>query len=1198
MPVKWILSVCFLLLTIIAYPVKDTGGTNLIPDKGAASISIGSNSTAIESETIIQDVPVYYWQNGCGPTSMGMIAGYYATHNFPDLIPGEAGWQSTEVDAAISSQENYDDYCYPEDTDPDFLKPDKSELPEDQRHVDNCIADYMGTSRSIKGNIYGWSLPADIKPAWENYISNEAPNYVGIGRDYPFNSFPWDSLVDNVDRNRPLIFLVDYTGDGVYDHFVCVIGYRINNGVNEYGCLDTWYEPVRWEPFVPMEAGVEWGILRCYTFEIHNKLPGVPGTISGNTSVCKNQSSVLYTVPEIVNATSYIWTLPQGAEGTSSTNSISVNFGTDASSGNISVKGHSTSGDGPASTLAVTVYSPVPAAGTISGSTTVCQGQLSVTYSVPVITDAATYIWTLPSGATGTSLTNSISVDYSVSAVSGNISVKGSNSCGDGTASSLSVTVNHLPVAAGTISGTATVCQGQSSVTYSVPAITYAASYIWTLPSGASGTSTTNSITVNYGASAISGDITVGGHNSCGDGTTSTRAITVNPLPSAAGTISGTTIVCQGQSSVIYTVPEIPEVTSYIWSLPSGTTGTSTTNSITVNYGLSAVSGNITVKGANSCGDGASSTLAVTVNPVPVAAGAISGSGNVCQGQSGVTYTVPEILHASSYTWQLPSGASGTSTSNSITVSYGALAVSGNITVSGTNSCGNGILSSMTIIVSPLPVAAGTISGTATICQGQSSVTYMVGTIANATSYIWTLPSGATGTSTTRSITVNYGTSAVSGDITVKGHNFCGYGTSSTLAITVNPVPAAAGVISGSTTICQEQSSVIYTVPEIENAASYIWTLPSGASGTSTTNSITVNYGASAVSGNITVRGNNSCGNGAISTVAVTVDPLPAAAETITGTSVVCQGQSSVTYTVPAINHATSYTWSLPSGASGSSTTNSITVDYGTSALSGNITVEGNNSCGNGTTSSLAVIVDPLPAAASTIAGTVVVCQGQSSVTYSVPAIDDATSYIWSLPSGASGSSTTNSITVNYSTSAVSGIIVVKGTNSCGEGLSSTQAITVNSLPETPIITLSDNVLHSDAPSGNQWYKHSAFIDGAINQEYSVTTNGDYWVIVTLDGCSSNTSNIISVILTGTGLTEDNIPIKVYPNPVADLLFIEKSGNTKQTKFEILNLSGRVVSTGNLVDKTEVRTSTFPAGVYFIKIWNGKSFDFKKFVKE
>ena len=169
------------------------------------------------------------------------------------------------------------------------------------------------------------------------------------------------------------------------------------------------------------------------------------------------------------------------------------------------------------------------------------------------------------------------------------------------------------------------------------------------------------------------------------------------------------------------------------------------------------------------------------------------------------------------------------------------------------------------------------------------------------------------------------------------GTNACGSGTvSANYAVTVNPLPAAAGTITGTATVCQGQAGVVYSVPAIANATGYTWTLPAGASITagSNTNSITVSYSASASSGNITVLGTNACGNGTVSAnYAVTVNPLPAAAGTITGTATVCQGQAGVVYTVPAIANATGYTWTIPAGASitAGSNTNSITVSYSAS---------------------------------------------------------------------------------------------------------------------------------------------------------------------------------------------------------------------------------------------------------------------------
>jgi stress response protein SCP2 len=546
----------------------------------------------------------------------------------------------------------------------------------------------------------------------------------------------------------------------------------------------------------------------------------------------------------------------------------------------------------------------------------------------------------------------------------------------------------------------------------------------------------------------------------------------------------------------------------------------------------------------------------------------------------------------------LPSGATGTSTTNSIDVDFGTNALSGEITVKGNNDCGEGALSTLAIEVDPLPAGAGSISGALMVCQGENAVTYTVPAIANATSYVWTLPSGATGTSTTNSIDVDFGTNALSGDITVKGNNDCGEGAMSALAIEVDPLPASAGSISGALTVCQGENAVTYTVPAIANATSYVWTLPSGATGTSTTNSIDVDFGTNALSGEITVKGNNDCGEGALSTLAIEVDPLPAGAGSISGALTVCQGENAVTYTVPAIANATSYVWTLPSGATGSSTTNSIDVDFGTNALSGDITVKGNNDCGEGALSTLAIEVDPLPAGAGSISGALTVCQGENAVTYTVPAIANATSYVWTLPSGATGTSTTNSIDVDFGTNALSGIITVNGANTCGNGPTSTFAVTVNVKPITPVISLNGFVLHSDAPSGNQWYNQNGFINGATNQDYTVSVNGDYYVIVTLLGCSSDASNILNVTVTGIGLSENNKTIKVYPNPVSNELIIEIEWNIGNINFDIINTIGQVILKGNLVERAIVQTSNFAPGVYIIKLENGKTFEFKKIIKE
>lgn len=528
-------------------------------------------------------------------------------------------------------------------------------------------------------------------------------------------------------------------------------------------------------------------------------------------------------------------------------------------------------------TITITPYPS--ASGVISGSTTVCQGATLVPYSVAAIPNATTYNWTLPFGATiaSGSGTNNILVDFSNSASSGALQVQGQNSCGVGASSApFNVTVLPLPGVTSSISGPLSVCQGQTGVVFSTPGIANATSYNWTLPPGATITSspTASTITVDFSAVASGGMVNVIGVNSCGNGSSSVGlTISMNPLPDVAGSITGTATVCEGTTGVTYSVPSILNATTYNWTLPPGaviSSGTGT-NSIIADFTNATGSGNVTVAGVNSCGSGTSASLAVSVGLLPDSSTAITGPTTVCAGSTGVQYSISSVVGASSYNWTLPVGATIIADNgNSITVNFSSVAQSGPVSVYGVNVCGNGAVGpGITVTVNPLPDTTTTISGPATVCQGDTGVVFSISSAANATNYGWTLPAGALITSgdSTSSITVSFTGSAVSGPIYVSGHNGCGFGVGSdTIQLIVNPLPDAATAISGSTTIpiCPAATGVVFSVGAINNATGYTWTLPAGATivAGSGTNAITVDFTAAAASGAVMVTGTNGCGSG------------------------------------------------------------------------------------------------------------------------------------------------------------------------------------------------------------------------------------------------------------------------------------------------------------------------------------------------
>lgn len=411
--------------------------------------------------------------------------------------------------------------------------------------------------------------------------------------------------------------------------------------------------------------------------------------------------------------------------------------------------------------------------------------------------------------------------------------------------------------------------------------------------------------------------------------------------------------------------------------------------------------------------------------------------------------------------------------------------------------------------------------------------------------------------------------------------------------------PTITNSISGENTVCIGQITT-YSVQPSAYATSYYWDLPMGVIGTSSTNSIEVEITEYAVSGNIQVYAYNSCSSAPASTLSLTVAGNPADAGTITGTSVVCFDETGVYYTVQAIANATEYNWTLPSGVTGSSTTSEIYVDFSSSApTTSNISVYGSNACGAvGGSSSFSVTVNQVPADAGTISGQSAVCQGENDVTYTVPAISGANSYHWTLPTGASGTSSTNSISVDFGSTAVSGNVSVYASNNCGDGGSSSFAVTVNEIPATPVISLSGNILHSNAPSGNQWYNQDGILSGSTNQDFHVTQIGSYYTIVKLSGCSSNASN--TIIISALGLTneQNSHSVSLFPNPVSDVLNIKIEGNSESVDFEIITLNGKILESGNFSNIKTIETSNLNNGIYFLKIIDNKSIEYYKIIKQ
>ncbi len=82
-----------------------------------------------------------------------------------------------------------------------------------------------------------------------------------------------------------------------------------------------------------------------------------------------------------------------------------------------------------------------------------------------------------------------------------------------------------------------------------------------------------------------------------------------------------------------------------------------------------------------------------------------------------------------------------------------------------------------------------------------------------------------------------------------------------------------------------------------------------------------------------------------------------------------------------------------------------------------------------------------------------------------------------------------------------------------------------------------------------------------------------------------------------TGINNQNISqVKIYPNPVKDMLMISYSEDIES--MEILSISGQVIISHECDDKLlEIETSSLPDGIYFIRIKVGNEEVTRKIVK-
>jgi hypothetical protein len=423
-----------------------------------------------------------------------------------------------------------------------------------------------------------------------------------------------------------------------------------------------------------------------------------------------------------------------------------------------------------------------------------CNGSgSSVAFATANTGGTTTYAWSNSNSAIGLAASGTgnipafIAVNAGTATASAIITVtptyaSGGISC-SGPSKSFTVSVN--PTAQVSQPANLAYCSGSSSaaVNFETDNTGGTTTYNWTnsatgIGLAASGTGNLASFkTVNNGTSLVVATIRVTPvftreGVSC-SGAVKSFTIMVNPTPAAA-TVADRAI-CLNTSTSLGAAAVAGS--TYSWSsAPAGFSSAAANPEVTP---LATTKYTLT-ETISATGCATQSSVLVTVNPLPAAMPGIDRS--ICPGTAttlGGTATTGNFYVWSSvpagYTSMLANSVVSPATTTKYVVTE-VMAITG---------CTN----SQSVLVTVKPSYQLTVSGTATVCSGTKNVVYS--TTPGMTSYQWTLPAGASIVlgAATSSISVDYSSSAASGNVKVSGTNECGTVQSQNYAVTVNPTP-------------------------------------------------------------------------------------------------------------------------------------------------------------------------------------------------------------------------------------------------------------------------------------------------------------------------------------------------------------------------------------------------------------------------
>jgi PKD repeat protein len=956
-------------------------------------------------------------------------------------------------------------------------------------------------------------------------------------------------------------------------------------------------------------------------------------------SICAGTSVTFTATPTNGGTPSYQWkkngTNISGATNSTYTSTVLAN-GDAITCQMTSSLSCATGSPATSNSITMTVYPSVPVSVTITANPSggVCTGT-SVTFTATPTNGGATptYQWkkngTNISGATTTTYTSAALANgdvitcvltSTVTCASGNPATSNSITMSISSAQAASVSIAASPSGA--------ICSGTSVTFTATPTNGGTATYQWKK----NGTNISGATNSTYTSTALAnGDIitcVMTSSLSCATGSPATSnsiTMTVNAAVAASVSIAASPsgAICSGTSVTFTATATNGGTPTYQWK-KNGTNISGATNSTYTSTALAqgdVISCVITSSLACATGSPATSnSITMTVSAASTASVSIaaSPSGSICSGTS-VTFTATAVNGGTpAYMWQVNGSIISGATNSTYTST--AFANGDNVTCIMTSSlsCATGspaLSNTVTMIVGTSGTASVAIAALPSnaICSGES-VTFTATPTSGGTSptYQWQLNGADISGATTTSYS---STSMADADVItciMTSSDACVAGspaTSNSITMSVSTAATASVTISASpsTTICAGDNVTVTATAVNGGAPTYQWQLNGNNVGP---NSSTVSATAFSDGDVLTciMTSSLSCASGSPATsnsltFTVTSSATVGVAIYASPSGSICTG-TNVTFTASASNAGTSPTFQWQVNGIG---VGSNSASYSSSTLSDADVVTciltSASSCAlNNPATSNAItmsVSSSLPAAISIAAITPTsICEG-GFVTFEATPTNEGSSpiYQWQVNSSNVGTNSTTYTSSSFNDGDIISCIMTSSL-SCATGnpaTSNTIAVTIYPVPAAPIISQSGDTLYSDYPTGNQWYYSNMLgdfpITGATDYYYVPVTTGDYFTIaVDENGCVSDTSNAISVVV---GIEETESPfIDLYPNPnngVFDINYQSATGD--MAYIEIINSIGQTLYGRNIPGNTmtRVNASFLAQGMYFLKVQTAES---------